>query len=300
MRTKILTGILLCIFMGCTNNPQNSNVTNKSGTASNAASFVEDNVVDQSAGWRVIEALSKVYGNDSIAIGDFMDSPRCPSFLEGMFFDGPTLVFQVRGDTIQVRRMLEAAAKSKDFRLEQVTEDYYSQRQLEVILDELRRRYDELTDEKLKSNLSGWGMGLRYITVRFILNTPEARKTFREKLMDSPAIRFEGPEEPVVNERTGTADTLGISLHPEYSVYSTDASTASFVLLNRGSRQLLCGEHYFVTYEDENGIWRELPIHGVAIDIGYTILPGEHKLLQRIFIRKFIPTNRDATASSTK
>ena len=278
MRTKIITGILLCIFMGCTNNPQNSNVTNKSGTASNAASFVEDNVVDQSAGWRVIEALSKVYGNDSIAIGDFMDSPRCPSFLEGMFFDGPTLVFQVRGDTIQVRRMLEAAAKSKDFRLEQVTEDYYSQRQLEVILDELRRRYDELTDEKLKSNLSGWGMGLRYITVRFILNTPEARKTFREKLMDSPAIRFEGPEEPVVNERTGTADTLGISLHPEYSVYSTDASTASFVLLNRGSRQLLCGEHYFVTYEDENGIWRELPIHGVAIDIGYTILPGEHKL----------------------
>ena len=81
MRTKILTGILLCIFMGCTNNPQNSNVTNKSGTASNAASFVEDNVVDQSAGWRVIEALSKVYGNDSIAIGDFMDSPRCPCLL---------------------------------------------------------------------------------------------------------------------------------------------------------------------------------------------------------------------------
>ena len=115
MRTKILTGILLCIFMGCTNNPQNSNVTNKSGTASNAASFVEDNVVDQSAGWRVIEALSKVYGNDSIAIGDFMDSPRCPSFLEGMFFDGPTLVFQVRGDTIQVRRMLEAAAKARIF-----------------------------------------------------------------------------------------------------------------------------------------------------------------------------------------
>ena len=54
--------------MGCTNNPQNSNVTNKSGTASNAASFVEDNVVDQSAGWRVIEALSKVYGLSLIHI----------------------------------------------------------------------------------------------------------------------------------------------------------------------------------------------------------------------------------------
>lgn len=69
--------------------------------------------------------------------------------------------------------------------------------------------------------------------------------------MDSPAIRFEGPEQPIIDERIGTTDTLGISLHPEYSVYSTDSSTASFVLLNQGNKNIMCGEHYFITYEDE-------------------------------------------------
>lgn len=181
-------------------------------------------------------------------------------------------------DSMQARQTLEVAASSKTFHPEPVAEENYSQQQLETIFDELRRRYDKLTDPKLKSNMCGWGMGLRYITVTFISNTPEIRQAFREKLMDSPAIRFEGPEHPVENGRIGSTDTFGISLHPEYSVYSTDSSTASFILLNQGYEELLCGEHYFVTYEDENGIWRELPINNTAIDIGYLVSPGEHKL----------------------
>lgn len=126
--------------------------------------------------------------------------------------------------------------------------------------------------------MTSWGVGLRNVEVRFILNTPEARQAFREKLMDSPAIRFEGPEQPIIDERIGITDTLGISLHPEYSVYSTEASTASFVLLNQGNKNIMCGEHYFITYEDENGTWRALPINDAAIDIGYMVLPGGHHL----------------------
>lgn len=250
MSTKILLGILFCSLIGYANKTQQSNAIYGSSTASDTTSFVVDTLIDQSAGFQIIEALSKVYGNEPNVVGDFIGSPRCPSFLEGMFFDGSTLVFQVRGDTMQARQTLEAAAGSKTFRLEQVTEGNYSQQQLKNIMDELRRRYDSLTDTNLKSNMCGWGMGLRYITVRFILNTPESRQAFREKLMDSPAIRFEGPEQPAVNELIGVTDTLGISLYPEYSAYSTDSSTASFVLLNQGDKQLLCGEHYFVTYED--------------------------------------------------
>lgn len=278
MSTKILVGILFCSLIGYANKTQQSNAICGSGTASDTTSFVVDTLVDQSAGLQVIEALSKVYGNEPNVVGDFIGSPRCPSFLEGMFFDGSTLVFQVRGDTTYARRILESAAGSKAFRLEQITESNYSQQQLISIVDELNQRYDTLTDKKLKSNMCGWGVRLRNVEVRFILNTPEARQAFREKLMDSPAIRFEGPEQPAVNELIGVTDTLGISLSPEYSAYSTDSSTASFVLLNQGDKQLLCGEHYFVTYEDENGIWRELPINDAAIDIGYMVSPGGHHL----------------------
>lgn len=247
-------------------------------SASSMGNAPEGGPVDQFAGLLIIEALSKLYGNDPNFLGGFIGSPRCPSFLEGMFFDGPKLVFQVRGDTLQARRILEKAAGSKAFQIERMTEANYSQQQLLDIKNEVSRRYEALTDKQLKRNMHGWGVGLRHVNVYLILNTPEARQAFREKIMDSPAIRFEGPEQPIPNDDTGIADTLGISLHPEYSVYSTAASTASFVLLNQGDREIMCGEHYFITYEDERGVWRELPINGAAIDIGYSIFPGGYKL----------------------
>lgn len=121
MKTKILIGVLFYSLLGCANKAPKSNVTSKSAPAGEAVYFVEDTVVDQSAGLQVIEALSKVYGNEPNVVGGFIGSSRCPSFLEGMFFDGSTLVFQVRGDTAHARRILESAAGSKAFRLEQVT-----------------------------------------------------------------------------------------------------------------------------------------------------------------------------------
>lgn len=292
MKTKVWIGLLIFSLLGCTSKTQKTSrigeagidmvaaeaVSDESGTSASAKNIPEEGHVDQSAGMQIIEALSNVYGSDPNAIGDFIGTPRCPSFLEGMYFDGSTLVFQVRGDTLQARRTLEAAAGSKAFRLEKVTEGKYSQQELKAILDELRRRYDALADNKLKSNMTSWGMGLHYIEVRFVLNTPEARQAFREKLMDSPAIRFAGPEQPRPDGRIGITDTLGISLRPEYSVYSNASSTASFVLLNRGDQDIMCGEHYFITFEDENGTWRELPINNIAFDIGYGVRPGGYQL----------------------
>ena len=111
-----------------------------------------------------------------------------------------------------------------------------------------------------------------------VSGAPDSVTNITAKLMGSPAIRLKGAEQPRPDGCIGITDTLGISLQPEYSVYSTAALTASFVLLNQGSKEILCGEHYFVTYEDENRIWRELPINGAAIDIGYVVLPGGHKL----------------------
>lgn len=292
MKTKVWIGLLIFSLLGCTSKTQKASriggagtdtvaakaVFDETGTSASAEGISEEAPVDQSAGMQIIETLSKVYGNDPNVIGGFIGSSRCPSFLEGMFFDGSTLVFQVRGDTLQARHTLEAVAGSKAFRLEKVTEGKYSQQELETILNELRRRYDALADEKLKRNMVSWGMGLRYIEVCFILNTPEARQAFREKIMDSPAIRFTGPEQPRPNGRIGITDTLGISLRPEYSVYSNASPTATFVLLNQGGQEVMCGEHYFITFEDEDGTWRELPINTMAFDIGYGIRPGGHKL----------------------
>lgn len=245
----------------------------------------QEQIPDQSEGWKIIEALSKAYGDDQNSIGDFIGSPRCPDFLEGWAFDGNTLVFQVRGDTLRARKILEEVSGSKAFRIEMMTDSTFSEKQLNDLLDELNRRYNALPKGKLKANLMMWGSTHHFIEVTFIRNTPEAREEFRRLLMDSPAIRFSGPEEPVRNNVTGVSEAHGISLYPEYIVYADTASTASFILLNRSGQRIICGEHYFITYEGKDGQWYELPINTIAVDIAYYVAPGS----SRQFVARLYP-----------
>lgn len=245
----------------------------------------QEQIPDQSEGWKIIEALSKAYGDDPNSIGDFIGSPRCPDFLEGWAFDGNTLVFQVRGDTLRARKILEEVSGSKAFRIEMMTDSTFSEKQLKDLLDELNRRYNVLPKGKLKANLMMWGSTHHFIEVTFIRNTPEAREEFRRLLMDSPAIRFSGPEEPVRNNVTGVSEAHGICLYPEYIVYADTASAASFILLNGSNEAITCGEHYFITYEGKDGQWYELPINTFAVDIAYYVAPGS----SRQFVARLYP-----------
>ena len=105
--------------------------------------------------------------------------------------------------------------------------------------------------------------------------------------MDSPVFCFHGVEVPVINERVSRNHIRGIHIRPEYPVFSTKALHATFILSNHSGGDLTCGEHYYLTFEDEKGTWRELPINAAFWDIAY-VLP---------FIRMCIPTSRDATVT---
>lgn len=240
---------------------------------------ITEESIDQRAGQQVIDALSKAYGTDSTVIGDFLNSPRCPAFLEGMFFDGSTLVFQVRGDTTVARRTLEATAQSGAFRLEPATAKNFTQKQLKEILNVIDSKREKLTDECLKSNLMSWGMGSHHIHVTFIMNTPEARKAFRKKIIDSPAVLFDGTADNTPNDYIGVSDTLGILLQSDYPVYSTQSKRATFVLVNHSQVTLESGESYYITYEDRQGVWRNLPIHTIFNCVAHIIGPGKNKHL---------------------
>ena len=280
MRRKGLY-LLACVFLlmvGCI-----SNVEQKKAEASEGVLYVP--VLNQAEGQKVIDALSKAYGDNPNVTGDFIGSIRCPYFLEGHYFDGNTLVLQVRGDTLRARKILEEVSGSKAFRIEMMTDSIFSQKQLKDLLDELKRRYKALPGGRLKTNMVGWGSTLHFIEVTFIRNTLEARAEFRRLLMDSPAIRFSGPEEPVRNNATGVSEAHGISLFPEYTVYADTASTASFILLNGSNEAITCGEHYFITYEGKDGQWYELPINTFAVDIAYYVAPGS----SRQFVARFYP-----------
>lgn len=278
MRRKGLY-LLACVFLlmvGCIGKAEQKEVK-----TSEVVLYVP--VPNQDEGQKVIDALSKAYGDDPNSIGDFIGSPRCPDFLEGWYFDGNTLVFQVRGDTLRARKILEEVSGSKAFSIEIMTDSTFSEKQLQGLMKELHRRYDALPKCRLKANMVSWGSTLHFIEVIFIRNTPEAREEFRRLLMDSPAIRFSGPEEPIRNNATGASEAYGISLYPEYTVYADTASTASFILMNGSNEAITCGEHYFITYKGKDGQWYELPINTFAVDIAYYVTPGSsHRFVARL------------------
>ncbi len=241
-------------------------------------------VPNQVEGLKIVGALSKAYGDNSNVTGDFIGSIRCPSFLEGYYFEGNTLVFQVRGDTLRARKILEGVSGSKAFRIEMMTDSTFSEKQLRGLQDELNRRLETLPKCRLSANIVSWGCTVHFIDVTFIRNTPEARAEFRRLLIDSPAIRFSGLEEPVLNNTTAVSEAHGISLFPEYTVYADTASTASFILLNGSGQQIRCGEHYFITYEGKDGQWYELPINTFAVDIAYLVSPGSsHRFVANLY-----------------
>lgn len=275
-----MIGLLLAV--GCTGHAEQK----KAEASEDVPCLPVSNKVE---GQKIIKALSKAYGDNPNVTGDFIGSIRCPSFLEGYYFEGNALVFQVRGDTLRARKILEEVSGSKAFRIEMMTDSTFSEKQLRGLQDELNRRLETLPRGRLKTNMVGWGRTDHFIEVTFIRNTPEARAEFRRLLIDSPAIRFSGPEEPVLNNTTAVSEAHGISLFPEYTVYADTASTASFILLNGSGQHIRCGEHYFITYEGKDGQWYELPIHTVALDIAYGVAPGA----SRRFVARLYPDVND-------
>ena len=73
------------------------------------------------------------------------------------------------------------------------------QRQLLAIHEELGKRLNNTPYIHIQRNVTGYGLGLHCIDIDLMVNTPERRKEFREKIMDSPVFCFHGVEVPVIN-----------------------------------------------------------------------------------------------------
>lgn len=226
---------------------------------------------------RLLHKLGELYGdNPPGVVGFSVESKDCPDFIGGVYInDRDTLVIQIRGDSAAVRKQLEDVLDSKEFIVEPA--GAYTQKELTVIQNKLSERWDALMDAPVMQNVVSTGVGINDIEIRLMLNTPEKRKEFREKVMDSPAFRFTGPEKATKNARVGGNDTRGISLRPEYTVYPTDAEKASFILYNNSGGTVYYGGDYTITYEDTDGVWREQPMDRIVLSLAYGVENGEHK-----------------------
>lgn len=91
---------------------------------------------------------------------------------------------------------------------------------LSTMLEELRKRLDATTDTALHINAFGNGREGRTIRVDLLLKTPEWEKRFREHIMDSPALRFDGPDGQELCELEGVNQIGNVSLTPLQTIFS--------------------------------------------------------------------------------
>lgn len=199
------------------------------------------------AGWEVLGNLDKAYGDDY------------PAYVEGRYFDDRgTPVLQIRGDTLLARKELAKVAGSNNFRLEQVGNGVYSQKELDSLLTEMRRRLDATMDTALRTNAFGNGRGGHKIRVDLLRNTAEWRERFRREIMDSPALEFDGPDGREVCALKGVSEVFGVSLEAEQAVVPVTAHEVRFVLHNGSNDTIGYGSAYDLAYE-QDGQWYYLP-----------------------------------------
>ena len=70
----------------------------------------------------------------------------------------------------------------------------------------------------------------------------------------------------LINNTVGINDTLGLSLHPEFPIYSTKQKQVTFILHNNSGTDIGFGGYFSFTYEDVKGIWRDIPMQLVVFD----------------------------------
>ena len=83
-------------------------------------------------------------------------------------------------------------------------------------------------------------------------------------------------KENISNTVKSEKELLNIALYPEFTSYADTATSASFILINQSNKEILCGDHYSITYETD-GKWHLLPIDENVADLSHIIHPGMYK-----------------------
>ena len=147
------------------------------------------------------------------------------------------------------------------------------QEKLSAQLEELRKRLDTTTDIPLRINAVGNGRESHTLRIDLIRNTPEWQKRFREQIMDSPALRFDGPDGQEPCDLDGAAQIGDVRLVPQQEVFPTSSQEANFILYNQSEDTISYGAAYYLAYEKE-GQWYYLPTDRVFDLLKISLLPN--------------------------
>lgn len=145
--------------------------------------------------------------------------------------------------------------------------------ELNTLLEKMRKRLEATTDTTLRINAFGNGREGHTIRVDLLRNSPEWQKRFRKQVMDSPALRFDGPDRQEPCELDGAAQIGNIRLVPQQDVFPTSSHEAHFILYNQSEDTISYGSDYDLAYE-RGGQWYYLPTDRVFTSGLISLLPN--------------------------
>ena len=173
------------------------------------------------------------------------------------------------------------------------TNQIYTQKELRHIQDSLAWRLQAVTDDTVGENVMRYGLGQNHVLVSLRRATPRLIEQFRRKVMDSPAIKFSGPDTLFPNTFTAPTEVRGVSLRALTSVLPLSDRMVTLELINRGDVPVFYGEMYSMTYEDPKGVWRNYPGEDFFIAVEHE-LPARsvHRLTARLYplVNEHFPT----------
>ena len=173
------------------------------------------------------------------------------------------------------------------------TNQIYTQKELRHIQDSLAWRLQVVTDDTVGENVTGYGLGQNHVLVSLRRATPRLIEQFRRKVMDSPAIKFSGPDTLFPNTFTAPTEVRGVSLRALTSVLPLSDRMVTLELINRGDVPVFYGEMYSMAYEDPEGVWRNYPGEDFFIAVEHE-LPARsvHRLTARLYplVNEHFPT----------
>lgn len=145
--------------------------------------------------------------------------------------------------TISKKRVV----KSKKRTYRKASARKYSHRELNAIMRILERKF--LSEDKTPAlrNVVGFGMGSNSIDVALRWNTKEKQLEFRRQIYNSPAIRFEGKLDPIIDNREGVSTYQGISLKAEKPSYPLSTTEIRFTITNHSGEEFVYGEAYSIS-----------------------------------------------------
>ena len=165
--------------------------------------------------------------------------------------------------------------KSKKRTYRKASARKYSHRELNAIMRILERKF--LSEDKTPAlrNVVGFGMGSNSIDVALRWNTKEKQLEFRRQIYNSPAIRFEGKLDPIIDNREGMSTYQGISLKAEKPSYPLGTTEIRFTITNHSGEDFVYGDAYSITAQGADGNWFVVPTDCLFTAIGHVLNDGQ-------------------------